>query len=196
MKICLFNKRQNGFTLLELIIAIAIGVVVLAVLGGALYQILAGSGSSSNSIMAIRQVQNTGYWVSMDVQQSSSDNITVGDNPSTADIDEQFTIIWDTITFESVLLKEGRMSVYRLDGSNLFRDYYTTETMTYETPLENYVFTYEKTTLIAQYIDTMEFTNGNPVKLNVSAYVEGWKPGTAERTYEIETRVDVASEEG
>jgi prepilin-type N-terminal cleavage/methylation domain-containing protein len=191
MNINLFNRHQNGFTLLELIIALAIGVIILGVLGGALYQILAAGSSSSNNIMAIRQVQNTGYWISMDVQQSNPDNIIVGDNPATTDIDEAFTVTWDIITFDDVLMKEGRMAVYRLDGSNLYRDYYTTQTMPYGTVVDDYVFSYEKTMLIAQYIDNMEFTNGNPVILNISAMVEGWKTGTAERTYEIKTRVDV-----
>ena len=195
MKTGILNKRQNGFTLLELIIALAIGVIILGVLGGALYQILAASSSSSNNIMAIRQVQNAGYWISMDVQQSNSDYITVGDNPDTTGIDESFTIIWDVVSFDTTLEKEGRMSVYRLDEGNLYRDYYTTVTMPYETIVEDYVFSYEKTTLIAQYIDDMEFINGNTVILNVSATVDGWKPGTAERTYEIETRVDVVESE-
>ena len=195
MKTGILNKRQNGFTLLELIIALAIGVIILGVLGGALYQILAASSSSSNNIMAIRQVQNAGYWISMDVQQSSADYITVGDNPDTADVDESFTVIWDVVSFDTSLKKEGRMSVYRLDEGSLYRDYYTTAVMSYETIIEDYVFSYEKTTLIAQYIDDIEFINGSTVILNVSATVDGWKPGTAERTYEIDTRVDVSESE-
>ncbi len=190
MKNKLFNKRQAGFTLLELIIALAVGVIILAILGGALYQILAGSSSSTNNMMAIRQVQNVGYWVSMDVQQSTPEYITVGDNAETPDIGEVFTVVWDVITFDDVLLKDGRMAVYRLDEGTLYRDYYITGTMPYDTLLEDYIFSYQKTTMIAQYIDGIEFTNGNTVILDVSATVEGWKTGTAERIYEIETRVD------
>ena len=190
MKIRLFNKYEKGFTLLELIIAMAIGVIIIGAMGGALYQILAASNSSSNNMMAIRQVQNAGYWIGRDVQESSPDYVEPGDSPDTPDIEELFIISWDVITFDAGLLKEGNKAVYRLDGGNLYRDYYITETMAYETAFNDYVFSYEKTTLIAQYIDDIELVKGSTMVLNVSATVEGWKTGTAERTYEIETRVD------
>ncbi len=186
----MFKKYEKGFTLLELVIAMAIGVIIIGAMGGALYQILAASNSSSNNLMAIRQVQNAGYWISRDVQQSSAEYITEGDNPDTPDIEEIFTVVWDVITFDAGLLKEGHKAVYRLDGGNLYRDYYITGAMSYEIQVDDYVFSYEKTTLIAQYIDDIEFVKGSTMVLNVSATVEGWKPGTASRTYEIETRVN------
>ncbi len=184
-KYLIAGKSQKGFTLLELVIALAIGVVISGVLGGALYQILAASNSSSNNIMAIRQVQNAGYYISQDVQQSKPENINV-----TVQDDVIFSIIWDEVLFTGEIVKEGNKAVYRYDSGNLYRDYYVTENMPYNTEVGEYIFTYDKTSLIAQYIDAdISLVKGSTVILNISATVDGWKPGTAERTYKIETRV-------
>jgi prepilin-type N-terminal cleavage/methylation domain-containing protein len=182
-------KTEKGFTLLELIIALAIGALVIGALGAALYQIFSVTDSNSHNLMAIRQVQDAGYWISRDVQQSKTDYITIDDNPGTQEI---FTIIWDELDYSTGLTKTGHKTVYRLDEGNLYRDYYiTSDSMAYEVTVENYDFSFERTSLIAQYIDDdISLVKGNTVVLTVSSTVEGWKTGTAERIYEIETRVD------
>jgi len=60
-------KHQRGFTLIELIIAIAITSVVLATAAGTVYQLLAGNSHNSNAMLATRNLQQAGHWVSQDI---------------------------------------------------------------------------------------------------------------------------------
>ena len=110
------SHREQGFTLLELVIGIAIGGLISLAVGSLMvmmFKVNAGSLSRSN---AIRQVQNVGLWVSEDVQ--SAQNITIGG----AHVLEVTWSDWD-----------GTM--YKVDydydtviTSELFRMYYSTTT--------------------------------------------------------------------
>jgi Tfp pilus assembly protein PilW len=70
-------RSEKGFSLIELLIALAIAMAIIGALSGAIFQTFAGSAGNSNYMMAVRQVQNTGYWFSLDVQQSSLDNVII-----------------------------------------------------------------------------------------------------------------------
>lgn len=68
----LLNKNQRGFTLVEVIIVLAIIGIVIGAATMTIVQVINGSSSTSNHMIAIRQVQNAGYWVSRDVQMAQS----------------------------------------------------------------------------------------------------------------------------
>jgi len=63
------RKDEKGFTLPELIVAMAISSLVVTAATGATFQIL-NSGRASNYSVAYRQVQTAGYWVSQDALQA------------------------------------------------------------------------------------------------------------------------------
>jgi prepilin-type N-terminal cleavage/methylation domain-containing protein len=75
---CLSGRLQKGFTLVELLVAIAVGSIISLAVIGSIAQLLNGSTRSSNHMAAVRQVQNAGYWVSRDAAMSSSTNTTTG----------------------------------------------------------------------------------------------------------------------
>jgi len=60
----LIHKGQKGFTLLELLIALALTAVVAIGITMAISQTFTGSTRSANHMVAIRQAQEAGYWVS------------------------------------------------------------------------------------------------------------------------------------
>lgn len=66
----LLNKNQRGFTLVEMIIVLAIVGIVIGATTMTIFQVTNGSASTSNHMTAIRQVQNAGYWVSRDAQMA------------------------------------------------------------------------------------------------------------------------------
>jgi len=72
------NKGQSGFTLLELVVGIGIAVVVVGATSAAIMTIMKLTPWNNNMAIALRQVQNAGYWISRDVQMS--ENITVGNS--------------------------------------------------------------------------------------------------------------------
>ena len=71
-KLGLVNKSQRGFTLVEVMLVIGISGIVAGAATLAISQIFSGSARSSNHMVAIKQVQNAGYWVSRDTQMTQS----------------------------------------------------------------------------------------------------------------------------
>jgi len=69
------HKEQRGLTLLELLIALPIAALIIAAVTGAIIQLLESS-QASNHMIALRQVQTAGYWVSKDGLQAQRVNIT------------------------------------------------------------------------------------------------------------------------
>lgn len=189
VKSCINKDSQKGFSLTELLIALAIGAILLAGLSGALYQLLASSSSNTNNLMALNQVQSAGYWISKDVQQAKMEDITVDSDSSTEDI---FSIRWDELFYDAELIKTGHKLIYRLENGNLYRDYYKTEeSLTYETSADDYIYSFQNTILVAQYIDSnISLVKSDIVTLSIAATITGWKEGSAERIYVIENRLD------
>jgi prepilin-type N-terminal cleavage/methylation domain-containing protein len=69
------HKGQRGLTLLELLIALPIAALIVAGATAAIIQLLESS-QASNHMVACRQVQTAGYWVSKDGVQAQRVNIT------------------------------------------------------------------------------------------------------------------------
>ena len=69
-KLRLISENQQGFTLVELLIAISISSIMAigAIIG--ISQIFNGSARTSNHTEAINQVQNAGYWFTHDAQMA------------------------------------------------------------------------------------------------------------------------------
>jgi len=165
------NKSQKGFTLIELIIAIAITALII---GGItvsvfqLFQLFKVNASTSNRMLAVRQVQNAGHWVSRDVQMAQS-----------VDAAGAFGFPL-TLTWAEYVSGDVHQVVYTLveEDSELRRSH----SVNGGGPTE---------TLVAQYIDTdntrCEFTGGKLI-LTVTATVSGLHEATETRVYEASPR--------
>ena len=70
------HKDQGGFTLIELIVAIAIAALITAGITAAIMQVLTINTRASNHMVAVRQVQQAGKEVSKDTLQAQSVNAT------------------------------------------------------------------------------------------------------------------------
>jgi prepilin-type N-terminal cleavage/methylation domain-containing protein len=72
------KKGEKGLTLLELIIAIAITSLITGGIGTIVYQIYTGSTRSANHMVAVREVQDAGYWLSEYAYSAQNATITGG----------------------------------------------------------------------------------------------------------------------
>lgn len=64
------RQGQEGFTLIELVLAIAIAGAIVVVVGMTITTLILNSQQPSRQYTLLPQVQNAGYWISRDVQMS------------------------------------------------------------------------------------------------------------------------------
>lgn len=65
-------KGQKGFTLVELVIAVAITGLIVSFLGTASYQIITVTEYGNDKMTAMHELQNAAHWVNIDGQQASA----------------------------------------------------------------------------------------------------------------------------
>jgi prepilin-type N-terminal cleavage/methylation domain-containing protein len=66
------RQGQRGYTLVELLMAVAITGIIVAFLGTAIYQIMDVSGYGNDRLAATHDLENAANWFNLDVQQSIS----------------------------------------------------------------------------------------------------------------------------
>ena len=71
-RIWLKIRKQSGITMLELLIGMLITSLIATGVTTAVYQVVTGNARTSNHMIAVRQVQSAGYWVSRDSQMAQS----------------------------------------------------------------------------------------------------------------------------
>jgi prepilin-type N-terminal cleavage/methylation domain-containing protein len=64
------GNNQKGVTMVELLMAMAVSAIIAAAAGTTISQVFQLNARTSNHMIAVRQVQNAGYWVSHDAQMA------------------------------------------------------------------------------------------------------------------------------
>ena len=100
-RLAFISKDQRGFTLIELMIAIAITALIVVGLTITIFQLFGGHAQSSGEMTVIRQVQNAGYHISRDAQMTwtGEEELIIGDDPDTTDYVEVVTLTWYWYTY-------------------------------------------------------------------------------------------------
>ena len=176
-------KNQRGFTLIEVLIAVAIGGAIAAAGSMATRQVMTETVRNNNHEIAVRQVQNAGRWVTLDTQMAQ----TVAPD---GDLDGlPLTLTWqdwDEVTNE-IDPDEYQEVVYSLEEVEgvlkLKREHYTNTDL-------------DATTYVAKYIDPgwtscVFVEDGSPMlTFTVTATVGGGslQEGRETRIYEIVPR--------
>ena len=104
-------RRQDGITLVEMLVAVAISSMVAAGLGTALHQFLTTSERTRVAQGALHDVQNTGHWLTIDGKRATSTSLPDGSSDPNA-----MALAW---TLDSIV----HTITYRRDGTELKRDY-------------------------------------------------------------------------
>lgn len=134
-------KNQRGFTLIEIILAIAITGIIVGGITMTIFQVFSVNTRSSNHMVAVREVQNAGYWISRDAQMAQEE-------PDISD-DEFLTLTWTDWDSGD---EHQHQVVYSLeDDCRLKREHYFKLLGAEE-------FKLDTTTFVAQFIESCEFT--------------------------------------
>jgi prepilin-type N-terminal cleavage/methylation domain-containing protein len=111
-KLGLINKNQRGFTLIELMLAIAISGIITGGITTTIFQVVVGSARTNNHMIAVRQAQNAGYWVSHDAQMAQIVELD-------EDEDTGFPLVLTWTEWNGTVNEV----TYTLEGAKLWRDY-------------------------------------------------------------------------
>jgi prepilin-type N-terminal cleavage/methylation domain-containing protein len=167
MKIHVYKARsQYGFSMIELLAGMALSGILIGGIVMTIFQVNVGTEQNKNNMYALRQVQNTGYYISRDTLQAEC--ISLGTNNGFP-----IELSWnDPGTSENHSIKYEYDSYTRsLTRTNLINS---------------------STIKIADNIDsTTSFTNNGTgyFVLTVTANMSGYQPASATRTYEAEPRI-------
>ena len=189
------NKRsrcsQPGFTMVELVVAVAISAVILVGIGAGLRAILVSSANSTNHALAMSEVQKVASWIGDDVVQAQEVDIRNITDPLYF-----LSLRWDTGSAEGgklVYYSVGNMTDKQ--NRNLWRLYRT------EDPL-NLDLDKRLQTVVAEYLQPFDPTNPsgttscsrkqsgngtleNVLVLNVASQVDAYR---ASASYQISPR--------
>jgi len=166
----LIHKNQRGFSLIELLIVIALAALVTAGITTTVFQVFNMNSRTANRMAAVSQVQNAGKLVSEDILEAQSDKIVVN-SP-----DGEFLILgWTAQNGTAYAVNYTLESMPSGEFKILWRKHYTDSVL-------------DSTTKVAEYIDPVQ-TSCVPVddalKFQVTATV-GDESET--RVYEVEPR--------
>ncbi len=167
----LINRNQKGFTLIELMLAIAIGGLIAGGITAAIFQVVIGSARTNNHMIAVRQVQNAGYWVSHDAQIAQS--IDIGGSGGGFPL----TLTWTD--WESNNVHQVTYTLVAMPGSelkNLQRSHSINGTT-------------QQTGIMAQFIESTQTScswNNGVLAFNITATVHGQ---TETRVYGVTRRL-------
>jgi prepilin-type N-terminal cleavage/methylation domain-containing protein len=172
----LIRKSQRGFSLVELVIVVALAGLVGAAITATAFQVFTFNTRLSNQMTAIRQVQQAGFWVSPDVMMAKT--VVIGGSPGVL-----LTLSWNEAGGTGI----SHNVTYTLETmpgglKRLQREHYI------GTPL-----TLNSTTTVAEYIDPNQTScapagvlpAGSALTFTVTATVGGQ---TETRTYEVKPR--------
>jgi prepilin-type N-terminal cleavage/methylation domain-containing protein len=176
------NRNQVGFTLIELVVAIAISGVITGAITTTIFQVIESSARTNNHMTVVRQVQDAGYWVSHDAQMAQ--NVELADESVDDPDGTRFPL---TVTWTDWDSSEVHQVVYTLENmpsgglKNLQRSHSSNGA-----PIE--------TGIIAQFIDPdsektkCEFTDGKLTLVVTATVGAGLQEQSETRVYEVQSR--------
>lgn len=170
-------NAQCGFALVEMLVAIAISGLIVAVIVEVTAQTFIISAADNSRMAAVKQVENAIHWIERDGQMASRTSISPDDSAVT-----DFPLYLQWTGFED---NYTHSVTYALDGDVLRRREVIEDID--EEPIS------DSETLICENIvaaDSSYSFNGEILKVNLTATVDGFRSATESRTLYVIPRVE------
>ena len=170
------EMRQKGFTLIEIMVTLAVGGVLLIGAVTSIFQVNTFTSRSNDQIVALTDVDHAALLLRQDLQMAQGTSLTDGvpislTDENTAELN--WTDFTTTPTFETAGEEKDHSSAYTLSGTELVRTYDSEER------------------IIGRHITSIEFRqNGNIISVVITAT----GPGAQRRNETLEFSVHLRSE--
>ncbi len=162
--------RQKGFTLLELLVALAVGSVILTGVVLSLQQILLGTDRSNSQVVALTDIDRAVLEIKKDLMMTQSTNLTDGSPIPQSSV----MLSWIDYTSFGSSNQTSHSSRYTLSGKELRRNYDGT------------------VSIVGRNITSLGFTqNGKAITVAITAT----GPGIRQRSETLEFSAHIRAEE-
>ena len=104
-------RRQDGFTLIEVLIALGIAALITTALGTAIFQILDRTAKGGETVRALNDIQNAGQWLYLDGERAETTDLIENDPPVSS-----MVLNWVTDG-------NAHTATYTISGTELLRDH-------------------------------------------------------------------------
>ncbi|HUU65209.1 MAG TPA: prepilin-type N-terminal cleavage/methylation domain-containing protein [Dehalococcoidales bacterium] len=156
--------KQKGFTLIEILVVMAVGGMIMTVAMLTIYQIVWGTERSNDQVIALTDAHYAAMWLMWDLQMAQNTNLTDGDSVPKSSA----SLSWIDNTGFVAANASAHSSNYTLSGTELLRNYDGT------------------TKIVGRHISSVGFIqNGSVVTCNLTAT----GPGIMERVENLEFSV-------
>ena len=153
--------RQKGFTLVEILVTLAVGSLIMTGALMSIYQVITGTDRSNSQVVSLTDVTNAARAIKEDLMVTQSSNLTDEDPVPQGSV----TLTWIDYTNFSSDNESYHSSSYTLSGTELLRNYDGT------------------TKIVGRHISSIGFIqNGRVVTCNLTAT----GPGIMERVENLE----------
>lgn len=174
----LATRAEDGFTLVELMIALAILAIIINAVVMVIYQLYNVGFARTNHIIAVREVQNASHWLALDGQKAATLQLS-GDA-------DGFPL---TISWNSTDGSQYQVVYTILPDNELQRQHYTNRAIN-PNP--------DNTTIAARFIDpsrtSCNVSAGNELTVNITTAVDIYHGAYSEtRTYRFFPRRNLTS---
>jgi len=157
--------KQSGFTLIEVLVVVAIGGVILTGAFATLNQITLGAPSNINKTVVLSDINNAASYIRRDIQMVQETNLPVDGTP-------QNSVTFDWYDFTLFVADNiSHSCTYTLSDTTLLRNYDDT------------------TSIIGRHITNISFSqDGEFINVSVTANVSGWQAKSKTISFSIYMR--------
>lgn len=166
--------NQKGFTLIEMLVALAAGTVILFSVIGALYMVMHGTPEIRKEAGALEDLERAAHWLTRDVPMGASSNLEDGAPPVS-----QITITWSDFTraAEQEESVSHSLSYTWLPGTGELQRNYDGEV-----------------TIVGSHLTNVEFSlNDRSVTVTLTSSIDEESRSTITRVYKILMRGEMSS---
>ena len=111
------GKEQRGFTLVELLVAIAIAGLIMPVVASGIFQVTRGTVQINRDQVVLQDIDGASAWINRDLSQAQTTNLNDGETLDTMRVD------WVDQTGWAAAGAESHFAEYTLSGTDLLREY-------------------------------------------------------------------------
>ncbi len=112
--------KQKGFTLLEVLVAVAVGGILMAGILGTIHQVVLGTGRSNSQVVALTEINRAALQIRKDIQMAHNTDLSDGSPVPQGSL----VLDWIEYTgFEGTTANRSHESSYSLSGTDLLRTY-------------------------------------------------------------------------